>query len=233
MIYYLYKRDTGEYVGTSETPIDCAFVGSTTKTPPQTKEHQKLVFDSDANQWKVVYDFRGVWYNKKTKESIVIDKLGEKVDLTLYTNKRPCEFCVWDDNVNDWVFSLDLYKQHCITKLLEQYQKYLISKENVLRLIGFTSIIARCLVILSTNKTLTDQQIEKLASFIEQSDKLFCWISDVTKYELSLENQLKQATSKSEVDQIMQSVNFEQFDSTYPNISLADKMIFISGLSLE
>jgi len=180
----------------------------------------------------VVADFRGIWYSKETREMLIVDQIGVEVDLSKYTQKEPCEFCTWSEEEQDWVFSLDLYKEYAIQQVLNAYYKYLFSREPLLHQVAITGIMVRTLTILSTNKTLTDEQINLLSQIIQDCDSAFNWIAQVTKYELELENKVKSAISKEEIDVILSSINFSQFDSTYKYVTLCDKVEAISEITL-
>jgi len=230
-MYYLYLKKDGTYIGSSDNPINTPLIGSTDKKPPERKPYTILKFQNGS--WILIPDYRGTWYNKKTKEKLVIKDIGVVVDLDLYTNKEPCNFCIWDDSKNDWVFSLDQYKKYAIEKINSEYAKYLLSKETLFRLIGFTALIIRIIVLMSTNKSLNDDTINTLSSYINDVDNLFVWLSQVAHYESELEDQIRNASTKEEVDSVLSSVNFNQFDNTYPKgLTLSDKMYYVTQLKL-
>jgi len=233
-MYYLYKKPSGEYLGSSPTKLpETNVFGVTTKAPPETDRYHIALFDPKLNDWKIVPDYRGVWYNKKTKEKLVITEIGVEIDTTLYTQKQPCDFCVWDETKQDWIFSLELYKNYALKTLLQQYQSYILSRFDVLHLIGFSSLIVRLLVSMISNKSLTQEQVSTLAQYIQESDSVFQWITKVTEYELNLENKIRGAADKSTIDNVLSSLNFNQFDKEKPDVSLADKMIYLSTISLN
>jgi len=239
-VYYIYEKQTGLYRGkvdTEPTYVLNLGYGYTTIAPSdellnQVDEHHKLAFNERTQQWTLIPDYRGIWWNKKTKEKLVITEVGIEVDLTQYTDKEPCEFCIWSDEQNDWVFSLDLYKEYAIKVVLDRFYDYFLKREPLIHQTAITGIMVRTLTILSTNKSLTDEQVDYLANVIQECDYVFTWISQVTQYELELEDKVKSATTKEEVDEILNSINYEQFDSTYKYVTIGDKIAEISKIQL-
>jgi len=230
--YYMYDKATKVYIGSVSVKFNSPLVGFTTIEPLPPKQYYAVVYNESQKAWEYVPDYRGVWYNKKTKERVVIDKIGIKIDTTEYTQKVPCDYCIWDETKGDWVFSLDLYKQDAIKKVLTQYNEYIFTKEPVLRLLGFTSLIARIMVVLNTNKTLDESTVEKLASYINEADSVLAWITQVTQYEVFIEDQIRQASTKDDVDKVLASFDLTQFDENHPDVSLADKLIEFQKISL-
>ncbi|OCG62250.1 tail fiber assembly protein [Gilliamella sp. Fer4-1] len=63
--------------------------------------------------WVLVEDNRGkTVYNTKTKESSVVDYLGDIKDD--YTLLKPFEFCKWDIEAKKWVLDKDAKDEHLI-----------------------------------------------------------------------------------------------------------------------
>ena len=237
-VCYLYNAQTKEFVTKLQTNVTIPGYKCTNKEIPSElieeskQKHKVLIFDERVNEWKVVDDYRGVWYSKSDKSKIVIDKVGVKVDLTKYTNKKPCEFCIWSEEDNDWIFSLELYKEHAINKLLEQFYSYFLNKEPLIHQTAITGIMVRTLTILSTNKNLTDEQIDKLSQIIQDCDFVFSWISKVTNYELEIEQKIKNAQNKEEIDTILSEIDFEQFNRDYRYVTIGDKITYLSQITL-
>jgi hypothetical protein len=240
MSYFIYEKQTGLYRGKVETEptylLNLGY-GYTTIEPSedllsQIDKYHKLAFDEKRQRWKLIPDFRGIWWNKETKEKLVIEEIGIEVDLTEYTDKEPCEFCVWSDDENDWIFSLELYREHVLKVVLNKFYEYLLQREPIIHQTAITGIMIRTLTILSTNKSLTDEQIDYLANVIQECDSVFTWISQVTEYELQLEDKVKSASTKEEIDEILASINYEQFDSTYKYVTIGDKITEISKIQL-
>ena len=232
-MYYLYSKKTYEFLTESKDCINNLIVGCTDQKPPKVIEPYKSVtYSPQLQRWIIVDDYRGKWWNKQTKEVKVITQLGETIDLNQWTQKEPCDFCIWDNYKQDWVFSLDLYKEYAIQKLYESYQRYLLSKENVLRMIGFNSMVVRAILLINTNKSLTNDQLEKIAEYISQADEISAWITQVMSYEVELEAKIKSCETKDCVDKVLESVDFSKFDESHPNVSIADKLAYISSLQL-
>jgi hypothetical protein len=218
-MFYLYDARTKELLGSSTLPIQTSLIRYTEKAPTEKpRRYQVLVFNEEKQEWEVKEDFRGIWYHKHTKQKLVIKQIGVKVDLNLYTAKPPKPFSIWNETKQTWEFSLELYKQHKLKELDSQYQNYLASKVPLLHQIGYVVLIVRCLVLLITNKNLTDQQLEQLSSFIEKADQLFLKVNKVIEYYLHICKQLNECKSKEEVDKLINSINFHQFDKDLSNI---------------
>lgn len=232
-MYYLYSKKTYEFLTKSTYCINNFIVGCTDQEPPKvTEPYKTVVYSPQLQRWIIVDDYRGKWWNKLTKEVKVITQLGDSIDLKEWTQKEPCDFCVWDDNKQDWVFSISLYKDFALQKLYEAYQKYLLSKESILRMIGFNTLVIRAMLLINTNKSLTNDQLEKIAEYISQADEVAAWITQVMSYEVELESKIKDCETKECIDQILNSIDFSKFDETHPNVSIADKLEFISSLQL-
>lgn len=243
--YYLYEEKTGLYAGKVEASsieqlnliVSSIGLKATDIEPSkdllnQVDKYHKLLFDQSKKIWRLVADYRGTWWNKKTKEKLVIDKIGVEVNLEEYTDKEPCPYCVWDNEKNDWVIDLNLYKEAKVKEVLDEFYKYLYSREPILHQLAITGIMVRSLTILSTNKQLKEEDINLLSQIIEDCDIAFRWISSITEYELSLEEKIKSASSVEEVDKIVASMDYSQFDSTYRYITIGDKVTAISKIAL-
>jgi len=234
-MYYLYSKQTGEYICEINQPLPpvlLSIYGYTTIKPPTPGKFQIPVFIEELGEWVIKPDYRGKWWNKKTKEILVVDRIGVTINTQTYTNKEPCKWCRWNEELGEWVFDLDLYKKEKVSELLDKFQRYLLSKESYLRQSALNAIISRSLVLLNTNKHLTPEQVDVLARFIEECDVAFRWISSVVEYEDTIERQILSANTKDEVDDVMNKVDFLHFDKTYVHITIADKLAYLSKISL-
>jgi len=130
MIIYNYSQATFEFIGQSEARPDpleenkyLIPANSTEIEPPEISENQIAVFNPDTNNWDIKPDFRGkVFWNKQTKEKIVIFEIGTIPDESL-TNIEPSENDVWQDDC--WETDIELWKTNFLrpqrNALLNEY----------------------------------------------------------------------------------------------------------------
>ena len=75
-------------------------VRSTLKPNPDVKEHEVAVFDRAKDDWVVYADYRGIVYNKVTKEPQSFSERGALP--TELTHLKPMQFDVWDEDSGSW-----------------------------------------------------------------------------------------------------------------------------------
>lgn len=77
---YGYLPDTNQYIGCADCYIP-AYTGLPaycTHIKPPTKDGSVAIFDTDANQWKLVADYRGkTMYSTLTRKAITVTDIGE------------------------------------------------------------------------------------------------------------------------------------------------------------
>ena len=236
MTCYLYDIRTGEYKGKID---NCNYVtyplGYTDIAPPEFGEYEIPVFDQRKKQWIIYPDYRGVWHNKQTKEKVIITRIGDIIDLNEYTNK-PCpnpEFYYWDEEKQDWIFDLNKYKEFAIKQVLEKYIQFISKTIPEIKLLGFTVAALMSKILLDSKSDLTEDQSLNLAQIVDDSINLLNWTNQVTIYEDDIEKQILNATSQDEIDNIIHSINFEQFLSKLPDTTIVPKLKYIQTFLVD
>ena len=110
---YNYHYKTKEYLGSEEAYLDPAYkrpllaANQTFIKPEQSKEGHVMIF-KDKN-WVEVVDYRGLIFNKDTKQSEQWNEIGELPPLL--TKQVPKEYDKWDEEKNNWTGHEDHLKQ--------------------------------------------------------------------------------------------------------------------------
>ncbi len=133
MEVYQYNILNGEYAGIVEAP-QCPEskrkkylipANATSKKPPKLEANEVAVFDSSKNNWTVVTDNRGVWYDTKTAAQIYISTLG--ADMNGLTKLEPEQFNVWDGA--KWIVDSEKKAEQEKDSLKQQALKLLLANE--------------------------------------------------------------------------------------------------------
>lgn len=133
MEVYQYNILTGEYAGVVEAQ-QCPEskrkkylipANATSKKPPKLEANEVAVFDSSKNNWTVVTDNRGIWYDTKTAAQILINTLG--ADISGLTQLEPAQYSVW--NGRKWVVDSKKKAEQEKDSLKQQALKLLLANE--------------------------------------------------------------------------------------------------------
>lgn len=106
MKIYNYHHQTKEYMGESNASVDplesknqdksiFLIPANATKIKPRGCAKNEVAIFPD-NKWVIKKDYRGIWFDKTTKERVIIDEIG--IDNTNLTKLEPAEFDKWDGN---------------------------------------------------------------------------------------------------------------------------------------
>lgn len=132
-IGYSYSPSTGEFINAEIVYLEKA-TGTypcadnvTFKKPPEPGEHQAVIFDAKAQDWKLVEDHRGqTWYQPDGSYGGVIEKLGAVTEILKEPPEPvPGSYIVWFDD--DWkrepaegfIQEGDKYREMTTEELLE------------------------------------------------------------------------------------------------------------------
>lgn len=96
--------------------------------PPEVSEYQVAIANEDMGVWDIVPDYKGTWYNKETKDKIIITEFNQSINVTQHTKKEPTSYSKWDEEKNDWIFDLEEYK----TKVINDVNAYSFSHRQTL-----------------------------------------------------------------------------------------------------
>lgn len=95
------------------------------------------------------------------------------------------------------------------------------------RKFALLSIVNACLVKIQSGG-LTPDQIQTLQGYIQEIYQLFEWIAQITQYVEHIRAQIRNAQTDIELDSI--TWDFLQFDSSFIDVSVADKIAYLGGL---
>lgn len=109
MLFYRYDPETYEYLHTVTPQPNPARSGeylippsATSSQPPEPPEHQAVVFDRDANHWRLMPDHRGqTVYSKTDHSELKIETLGP-LPVTHTDQKPGGQFCRWNESERQW-----------------------------------------------------------------------------------------------------------------------------------
>lgn len=129
---YEYDPITKEYIGNSIAQCDPKNMNeillppNTTDMIPLDKldDHQTQCFIN--NRWEVIPDYRGIWYNIKTKERISIENIGELLpeNLDQFTEIMPTDSrMVWRDG--EWTLPNEILENDTKDKVKNIVIRYI------------------------------------------------------------------------------------------------------------
>lgn len=195
---YMYDGKTKEFIGEYDLQLDILESAACKKKvymlPPNCTKTKPLYSDDSKKnifldgEWVLVDDFRNKYsYNKLTKEEVVVERLGELGED--YTMKRPPvlkKYYIFDDNINEWVFNIDLlsdYKENKIGEINKYYYDLIITKYPLHKQIN----------------------IDRAADGYNEQDKIDknCFIDGIRSVVRSKEENILNALSKEEVDSFL------------------------------
>ena len=121
-----------------------------------------------------------------------------------------------------------LVKSERIALLKKDRDNYISSKLSQAKKDGLNACLSAINMKLSDTTNLTQSDIDTLISYRTTIMSIFDWVTDVATYADSIEQSILNAASDEEAATV--TWDFSQFDSTFTDTTVADKMDFIRSL---